>query len=109
VVVVSNGREALEALERENFDLVLMDVQMPEMDGLQATAALRKTAGDHANRQPIVALTANAMKGDSEKCLAAGMDGYLTKPLRAAELDAVLRTYMERCAESRPEAVTPKC
>jgi PAS domain S-box-containing protein len=93
VVVAANGREALDALGKQNFDLVLMDVQMPEMDGLEATAVLRqkeKTSGVH---QPVVALTANAMKGDRERCLSAGMDDYLSKPIRPDELDAVLATY----------------
>src|SRR5580700_59551 len=90
VVVVENGRQALEALERETVDLVLMDVQMPEMDGLEATAAIRekeKKTGDHL---PIIALTAHAMKGDREKCLAAGTDDYLTKPIRTADLFAAV-------------------
>ena len=97
VLVVGNGRNALEALAREDFDMVLMDIQMPEMDGLEATVALRQTAKDRANRQFVVALTAHAMKGDDEKCRAAGMDGYLTKPIRMPELDAALRT----CAVQR--------
>ena len=97
VVVVENGRQALEALERETVDLVLMDVQMPEMDGLEATAAIRekeKKTGDHL---PIIALTAHAMKGDREKCLAAGTDDYLTKPIRTADLFAAV----ERLAHAK--------
>ena len=90
VVLVNNGREALDTLERETFDLVLMDVQMPVLSGLEAAALIRekeKTNGQHLR---IIALTANAMSGDREKCLAAGMDGYLSKPIRVEELMAVL-------------------
>ncbi|HXY24931.1 MAG TPA: PAS domain S-box protein [Candidatus Acidoferrum sp.] len=94
VVVAANGREALEALARETFDLVLMDMQMPEMDGFEATAAIRQKEKTDGRHLPIVALTAHAMKGDREKCLAAGMDGYLTKPLRPQELDEVLKPYI---------------
>jgi two-component system sensor kinase len=86
VTVANNGREALILLERDKFDLVLMDMQMPEMDGFEATAAIRlreKTTGGHI---PIIAMTANAMKGDRERCLAAGMDGYLAKPIRSKDL-----------------------
>ncbi|MBI4582501.1 MAG: PAS domain-containing protein [Planctomycetes bacterium] len=86
VVIVDNGQKALEALGREPFDLVLMDVQMPVMDGIEATKAIRQkelAAGSHT---PIIALTAHAMKGDREQCLEAGMDGYIAKPLKAAEL-----------------------
>jgi len=88
VAVAQNGREALAALEKESYDLVLMDVQMPEMDGIEATAAVRareKSSG--SKRQPIVAMTALVMKGDRERCIAAGMDGYLSKPIRPQELD----------------------
>ncbi len=88
VVMTANGREALAALEKESFDLVLMDVQMPEMGGLEATTVLRereKRKGDGIH-QPVIALTAHAMKGDQERCQVAGMDGYLAKPIRPQEL-----------------------
>jgi two-component system sensor histidine kinase/response regulator len=91
VVVANNGREALEALERTGiggFDLVLMDVQMPEMDGMEATAVIRARDKVHCVHTPILAMTAHAMKGDREKCLEAGMDGYVAKPIRAADLFA---------------------
>lgn len=91
VVVTANGREALTALEKETFDLVLMDVQMPEMDGLEATAALRQKENGSELRSWVVALTAHAMKGDRERCLAAGMDDYLSKPILPAELDDLLK------------------
>ena len=100
VVVAGNGLEALEAVEKESFDLVLMDVQMPVMDGFEATAAIRKKEGGSGIRVPIVALTAHAMKGDREKCLAGGMDGYLTKPIRPQELDELLENYLVRRAET---------
>jgi two-component system, sensor histidine kinase and response regulator len=86
VQVANNGREALAALERERFDLVLMDVQMPELDGFEATAAIRVQEREEGGHLPIVAMTAHAMKGDRERCLAAGMDDYLSKPIRADEL-----------------------
>jgi CheY-like chemotaxis protein len=90
VVLVNNGREALDTLDRDTFDLVLMDVQMPILSGLEAAALIRereKASGQHIR---IIALTANAMSGDREKCLAAGMDGYLSKPIRVEELMEVL-------------------
>jgi two-component system sensor histidine kinase/response regulator len=96
VTVAGNGREALQALEKESFDLVFMDVQMPELDGFEATAAIREREKGSALHQPIVALTAHAMKGDREKCLAGGMDGYLTKPIRPQELDEILEDYLSR-------------
>jgi two-component system, sensor histidine kinase and response regulator len=87
---VGDGQAALAALEQQAFDLVLMDVQMPVLDGLKTTAAIRareQTSGGHI---PIVAMTARAMKGDQEECLAAGMDGYVSKPLKRDDLAAVL-------------------
>jgi PAS domain S-box-containing protein len=109
VVMTSNGREALEALAKERFDLVIMDVQMPGMDGLQATHSLREKEKEKRDgfHQPVIALTAHAMKGDQERCLAAGMDGYLTKPIRPQELDAILESYRARriSATNTPEEV----
>ncbi len=90
VTVAIDGRQAVRAVEEQEFDVVLMDVQMPELDGLEATAAIRereRTSGRHVT---IIAMTAHAMKGDRERCLAAGMDGYLSKPIRAAELASAL-------------------
>jgi PAS domain S-box-containing protein len=109
VVMTANGREALEALAKDKFDLVLMDVQMPEMDGLQATSELRKKEKEKGDgiHQPVIALTAYAMKGDQDRCLAAGMDGYLTKPIAPQELDAILEIYVARrvSATTSPETV----
>jgi len=86
VVTAGNGREALERLENESFDLVLMDIQMPEIDGFEATARIRKKEETTGTHLPIVAMTARAMEGDRERCLAAGMDGYVAKPIRAKDL-----------------------
>lgn len=94
VVVVVSGRQAVEAIDREAFDVVLMDVQMPDMDGMAATAAIRQREAATRKRIPIIALTANAMKEDREKCLAAGMDGYVTKPLRPKDLEEALLEVM---------------
>ncbi|MGB6485058.1 MAG: response regulator [Candidatus Acidiferrales bacterium] len=90
VVLAQNGQEALEAIEKQPFDIVLMDAQMPEMDGFEATKRIRekeKVSGIHL---PIIALTAYAMQGDKERCLASGMDGYVSKPLKAEELFSVI-------------------
>jgi CheY-like chemotaxis protein len=100
VVVTSNGKEALAALQKDTYDLVLMDVQMPEMDGLEATRAIRVLEQGTGFHQQVIALTAYAMSGDRERCLEAGMDGYLTKPLRPQELDQLLASYAQRVARS---------
>jgi CheY-like chemotaxis protein len=94
VVLAGNGREALGRLEKEPFDLVLMDVQMPEVDGLEATVAIRKKEKTTGTHIPIVAMTAPAVQGYAERCLEAGVDGYISKPINVRELftvvDAVL-------------------
>ncbi|MFZ3148068.1 MAG: response regulator [Methanothrix sp.] len=89
--VVANGIEALQALERQPYDLVLMDLRMPEMDGLQATRIIRQRKPD--NGPKIVAVTAYAMQGDKEKCIEAGMDDYISKPIKMNELVEILRKY----------------
>jgi signal transduction histidine kinase/CheY-like chemotaxis protein len=91
VIVAGNGREALAAFDRQSFDMILMDVQMPELDGFDATAAIRRKEEASQNHVPVIALTAHAMKGDRERCLAAGMDGYVSKPIRPDELLEALR------------------
>jgi len=106
VVTAGNGREALDRLEKERFDLVLMDVQMPEMDGFEATAAIRKTEQATGVHLPVVAMTAHAMRGDMERCLAAGMDGYVSKPINAKEFLMAVRTALEKSGMSPEERVT---
>jgi len=93
VTVTGNGREALDALEHGKFDLVLMDVQMPEMDGIEATMAIREREKLTGCYQPVVALTALVIKGDKQRCLDAGMDDYLSKPIRQQELDEILEKF----------------
>jgi two-component system sensor histidine kinase/response regulator len=90
VCVANNGREVIRALESEPFDLVLMDVQMPEMDGLEATRIIRANEEGKDRRIPIIAMTAHAMKGDKDRCLESGMDGYVAKPIQAADLFTAL-------------------
>jgi two-component system, sensor histidine kinase and response regulator len=101
VVVVNNGQEALEALTEQQFDLVLMDIQMPVMGGLEATAHIRKQERLADRRTPIVAVTANTAMGAREQYLAAGLDGYVPKPVQTAEL---LKVMAEVMSEAEPEA-----
>ena len=103
VQVVSNGLEAVQAVEKEEFDVVLMDVQMPEMDGLEATRIIRQRESGSNRHLPIIALTAHALKRDEERCLAAGMDGHLTKPIRQQQLDETLQKYLA----AKPAVLTP--
>jgi CheY-like chemotaxis protein/HPt (histidine-containing phosphotransfer) domain-containing protein len=104
VVLAGDGREALAALERGSFDVVLMDVQMPEVDGFEATAALRQREQGSGRHTPVLALTAHALKGDRERCLGAGMDGYLAKPIRSEELFQALRDLAPPAAPAPGEA-----
>jgi signal transduction histidine kinase/CheY-like chemotaxis protein len=100
VTVVEDGRAVLEALRERTFDLILMDVQMPGMDGLEATLAIRQSEKFSGNHIPIIALTAHAMSQDRERCLNAGMDAYLTKPIRAAALSEELRRLRTRVSSN---------
>jgi CheY-like chemotaxis protein/HPt (histidine-containing phosphotransfer) domain-containing protein len=98
VTVASNGRDAVRLWEQLPFDLVLMDVQMPDMDGFEATAAIRQREQEVGGHVSIVAMTAHAMKGDRERCLAAGMDAYVGKPIQAHELFDVLEQLLPAAA-----------
>jgi CheY-like chemotaxis protein len=97
VTIASNGREALAMTAVERFDVVLMDVQMPEMDGLEATRAIRERETGTQTHVPIVAMTAHAMKGDRQRCLDSGMDDYVAKPIRSQELFATLVRVLGEC------------
>jgi CheY-like chemotaxis protein len=101
VTVAGDGKAALQELQHKSFDVVLMDVQMPEMDGMEATAAIRQKEKSSGGHIPIIAMTAHSLKGDEELCLAAGMDGYVSKPIRTTDLFAtidrvLLKSYPER-------------
>jgi two-component system sensor histidine kinase/response regulator len=108
VNVVVNGRDALTAFEKESFDVILMDIQMPEMDGFEATSAIRlleKSTGGHI---PIIAMTAHALVGDQERCLAAGMDGYVSKPIRTHQLFSVIEGFFGKEGETNPSVLRGK-
>ena len=93
--LASNGVEAVESVQRQPYDVILMDVQMPEMDGLEASRRI-VAASANGTRPRIVAMTANAMQGDREECLAAGMDDYLSKPIRVDQLVSALNNASKR-------------
>lgn len=93
VDIAESGEDALEKIKNENYDLIIMDIQMPDMDGYEATQKIRDNEGNKKHT-PIIALTANVMEGDQEKCIEAGMDDYLSKPIRGAELERMLLKYL---------------
>ena len=103
VKVAANGREAVTAFEKEVFDAILMDVQMPEMDGFEATAKIREHEKSTGKHIPIIAMTAHALKGDEDRCIEAGMDGYVSKPIRTNELYAALEKVVKKDGVSEPE------
>jgi signal transduction histidine kinase/FixJ family two-component response regulator len=107
VVIASNGKEALGALDRESVDLILMDVQMPEMDGFGATKLLREREKANGEHIPIVAMTAHALTGDRERCLAAGMDSYISKPIREADLFSVIQDLANGSDDKKKDVPAP--
>ena len=107
VALAASGEEALHSLAQHSFDLVLMDVHMPGMDGIEATIAMREKEKSTGHHQPVIAMTALAMKGDRERCIAAGMDGYLSKPIDLKKLDEVLAIYEDRRARDPHLAPIP--
>ncbi len=102
VTVAANGREAVDALEQRQFDVVLMDIQMPELDGFEATALIRQKESALGGHVPIIAMTAHALKGDRERCLAAGMDAYVSKPLQAESLLEAVEAYAAKPTRDSP-------
>jgi PAS domain S-box-containing protein len=107
VIVAGTGRGVLKALDAHEVDVVLMDVQMPDIDGFEATAAIRERERGTAKHRPIVAMTAYAMRGDHEKCLAAGMDGYVSKPISSAALTSEIARVRAACPEPVAACITP--
>ena len=108
VSVAGDGREALIALEKGSFDVVLMDIQMPEMDGFEATAIIREKEKSSGQHIPIIAMTANALKGDQERCLQAGMDAYISKPIRTKELFATIEEILNPSGDALDFEAAPK-
>jgi CheY-like chemotaxis protein/HPt (histidine-containing phosphotransfer) domain-containing protein len=106
-VVACNGKDAVALLERQPFDLILMDLEMPEMSGFEATAAIRSREQRRGGHIPILALTAHAMKGDRERCLAAGMDGYVAKPVQPRELYQAIAKLVPNAAVAEKETNPP--
>jgi CheY-like chemotaxis protein len=104
VVVAGDGALALAALGKDRFDLVLMDVQMPDMDGFAATAAIRAQERATGAHVPIVALTAHAMKGDAERCLAAGMDAYIAKPIEPKRMLELIESLVPPATPGKPDS-----
>jgi len=100
-MVAGNGQEVLTALEKGVFDLILMDVQMPKLDGLQTTVRIREKEKATGAHLPIIAMTAHAMKGDRERCLSSGMDGYLVKPLKPNEILETIEGSMTKLKKIR--------
>ena len=105
VSIAVDGKEAIAAMQSAEFDVVLMDIQMPEMDGFEATAEIHKREKPSARRTPIIALTAHALKEDRERCLSAGMDAYVTKPIRPAELFRVIQDVLGSPTARNPDAI----
>lgn len=107
VDVAANGKEVLQTIERIRYDLILMDVQMPEMDGLETTGQIRRYEKKNGGHVPIIALTANAVKGDKERCLEAGMDGYITKPVKRTHLLAAIEELISAETADATTSNTP--
>jgi len=107
VLVANNGLEALSLLDQQAFDLVLMDIQMPEMDGLTATKTIREGERQSGSRIPIIAMTAHAMKGDRERCLEGGMDGYVSKPISGKALEDAIASALQGGATTKTRSGNP--
>jgi len=107
LTIANNGREAVDIFSKGRFDLVLMDIQMPEMDGFEATKLIRQQQQQSGTKVPIIAMTAHAMSGDREKCLSAGMDDYISKPISRDELDRVIQRNSAPTSGSQPIVTGP--